>query len=227
MKTLKGTILVCLLSIASFANAQFANSSASVATASQDGWDNFHISYNSTSVDVDGSEFDIDNLTGIEVGYSKVTPISNTMPLFLEAGASVVWAFGDLYDEKYDNGYYYERYKASASLLSVKVPFNLIYKFDVNENFSILPFAGVYLKGNILGTLTLEQENYYDSYSEDLDIFDEDDVDGGNRFQYGMNIGAKCKINNCTLGVSYAFDFNELMEDTKVSSLNFSVGFNF
>lgn len=225
MKTLKGTILVCLLSIASFANAQFANSSASAATTtSQDGWDNFHISYNSTSVDVDGSDFGIDNIMGIEVGYTKVTPISNTMPLFLEAGASVVWAFGDLYDEEDD--YYDYKYKCSASLLSVKVPFNLIYKFDVNEKFSVLPFAGVYLKGNISGTLTLEQEDYYDSYSEDLDIFDEDEGDG-ERFQYGMNIGAKCKINNCTLGVSYAFDFNELMEDTKVSSLNLSVGFNF
>ena len=112
----------------------------------------------------------------------------------------------------------------STSVFSLKVPVTLGYKVDIADQFSILPYAGLYLKGNLAGTLTYE-DDYYDE-EKDSDLFDEDEGDG-NRFQFGMHVGVRCLVNNFNFGIGYGFDFNELAEDVKTSSLNFTIGYNF
>ena len=216
MKTIKIFACMFLLSIASTVNAQFTNSSASgnVASAPVDnkGWSGLNISYNSTEIDMDID--DLDNVSGIEFGYTWATPIMGNTPLFLESGLGAIYTFGDLFD-KYN-------YSISTSLLSVKANVNLGYKFNLKENIAIFPYAGVYLRGNISGTMTFDM----DGEEEEFDLFDEDEGDC-DRLQYGLNIGAKCIVNKFTLGVAYGFDLNELGDDINVSTLSFNVGFNF
>ena len=218
MRTVKTFLFLFLFSLASIAKAQFANSSSSsvVTATGYDGWTDIHVSYNSTEFDVEGS----DRVMGIEVGCTKAFSISNKMPLFIETGLNAIWTFGEL--SKYEDSYYSYSYSSSVSLFSVKVPINLVYKFDLNEKVSIMPFAGVYCTGNISGTLTVEE----DGVEYDFDMFDEDEGDC-KRFQFGLNLGAKCKFNKITLGVGYGFDLNEIDEDCKVNTLNFSVGYCF
>lgn len=110
----------------------------------------------------------------------------------------------------------------STRIFSLKVPANIGYKVDISERFSLFPYAGVYLKGNFSGTMTFD----IDGDEEEIDIFDDDEGDG-KPLQFGMNVGVRCLVDNFNFGIGYGFDFNELMEDTKVKSLIFSVGFNF
>ena len=123
---------------------------------------------------------------------------------------------GELYNE--------DEVTLSASMFSLKVPVTLGYKVDVADQFSILPYAGLYLRGNLAGTLTYEYE--WDDEEEELDLFDKDEGDA-NRFQFGMHVGVRCLVNNFNFGIGYGFDFNELAEDIKTSSLNFTIGYNF
>lgn len=218
MKKIKTLFVLLFLLAATVANAQFANSSAvsgSISSSSsEEHWRNFVASYNSVTVDMDGMDDDLDHVNGVELGFLCGVRLSETTPFYFEGGLLANYIFGDLYD-KYD-------VTLSTSIFSLKVPVNIGYKVDVTERFSLFPYAGIYLKGNFKGTLTFE----YDGEEEEIDIFD-DDEGNGKPLQFGMSIGVRCLVDNFNFGIGYGFDINELMEDTKVKSLNFSIGFNF
>lgn len=218
MKKIKSLFVALFLLFATVANAQFTNSSALSGSAAgssdiEGGWSNFTVSYNSNTWDVDGEDFD--NIHGLELGYLYGINLSANLPLYFETGMLANYSFGDLYDDSDET--------LSADMFSLKVPATLGYKVDVSEQFSILPYAGLYLRANLAGTLTYE--NDYDD-EEEIDLFDEDEGDG-NRFQFGMHVGVRCMVDKFNFGVGYGFDFNELIEDMKTSSLNISIGYNF
>ena len=56
-------------------------------------------------------------------------------------------------------------------------------------------------------------------------MFDEDEGDG-DRLQYGLQVVATVDFNKFSVGVSYGFDINEIMEDVKTNKLAFTVGFS-
>lgn len=219
MKKIKLLFVALFLLMATIANAQFANSSAlsGSAVGSSDiegGWSGITASYNSNTWDAEDADFD--NIHGLELGYLYGMRLSANLPLYLESGLLANYAFGELYNE--------DEVTLSASMFSLKVPVTLGYKVDVADQFSILPYAGLYLRGNLAGTLTYEYE--WDDEEEELDLFDKDEGDA-NRFQFGMHVGVRCLVNNFNFGIGYGFDFNELAEDVKTSSLNFTIGYNF
>ena len=67
-------------------------------------------------------------------------------------------------------------------------------------------------------------KDLYDFWSYIEDMFDEDEGDG-DRIQYGLQIGARLDFNKFNVGVSYGFDINEIMDDTKTNKIAFTVGF--
>ena len=216
MKNFKLFLAACLLGLATAANAQFANSSAASVSENNDAWDGIRVSYNLFAIEADDLlGDDLDKIGAFEVGYVKAFPISSTMPLFLETGASLLWASGDLYD-KYD-------IKMSAELMSINIPVNLAYKFDIKEGMSIVPYAGLLLRYNISGEMELDMSEYGEGKVK-MDMFDEDEGDG-DRIQYGLQIGARLDFNKFNVGVSYGFDMNEIMDDTKTNKIAFTVGF--
>ena len=215
MKNFKLFLAACLLGLATAANAQFANSSAASVSENNDAWDGIRVSYNLFAIEDDNIDEDLDKIGAFEIGHVKAFSISSTTPLFLETGASLLWASGDLFD-KYD-------LKISAELMSINIPVNLAYKFDIKEGMSIVPYAGLLLRYNISGEMEYDMTAYGEGKAK-LDMFDEDEGDG-DRIQYGLQIGARLDFNKFNVGVSYGFDINEIMDDTKTNKIAFTVGF--
>ena len=211
MKNFKLFLAACLLGLATAANAQFSDSSAASVSENNDAWDGIRVSYNLFAVE-DDSNIDYDKIGAFEIGYVKAFSISSTMPLFLETGASLLWAKGDLFDD--------QGLKLSMDMMSINIPVNLAYKFDIKEGMSFVPYAGLFLRYNLSGET--EASQYGNKVTSDM--FDEDEGDG-DRIQYGLQIGARLDFNKFNVGVSYGFDINEIMDDTKTNKIAFTVGF--
>ena len=213
MKNFKLFLAACLLGLATAANAQFANSSAASVSENNDAWDGIRVSYNLFAIEADDLlGDDLDKIGAFEIGYVKAFSISSTMPLFLETGASLLWAKGDLFDD--------QGLKLSMDMMSINIPVNLAYKFDIKEGMSFVPYAGLFLRYNLSGET--EASQYGNKVTSDM--FDEDEGDG-DRIQYGLQIGARLDFNKFNVGVSYGFDINEIMDDTKTNKIAFTVGF--
>ena len=211
MKNFKLFLAACLLGLATAANAQFSDSSAASVSENNDAWDGIRVSYNLFAVE-DDSNIDYDKIGAFEIGYVKAFSISSTMPLFLETGASLLWAKGDVFDD--------QGLKLSMDMMSFNIPVNLAYKFDIKEGMSFVPYAGLFLRYNLSGETAASQ--YGNKVTSDM--FDEDEGDG-DRIQYGLQIGARLDFNKFNVGVSYGFDINEIMDDTKTNKIAFTVGF--
>ena len=209
MKNFKLFLAACLLVLATAANAQFSDSSAASVSENNDAWDGIRVSYNLFAVE-DDSNIDYDKIGAFEIGYVKAFSISSTMPLFLETGASLLWAKGDVFDD--------QGLKLSMDMMSINIPVNLAYKFDIKEGMSFVPYAGLFLRYNLSGETELSQ--YGNKVTSDM--FDEGD---GDRIQYGLQFGARLDFNKFNVGVSYGFDINEIMDDTKTNKIAFTVGF--
>lgn len=197
-------------------SAQLVTSSrVSVEKEPSTGWGGLRLSYlPAISLDVNVVELDF---SGVSLGWVKGVSVSNSLPLFIESGFTATYGFGNLYEE--------EDYKESIQWLSVQVPVNFGYKYAVNDSFSLFPYVGVTLRGNIMGQVTEEDE-----YSEEeYDLFSEDDM-GDNafkRFNIGWQIGVGLNYGKLHLGVSYGNDFNEIAEECKVSMTSVTLGVNF
>lgn len=206
MKKLSFMLTMAMMVIATTASAQFANSSkkSNRTTANTENYNRITAAYNSVSVD------DLD-LMGFSVGWTKGINIANDLPLYLETGIGVMYAFGD--DTDWEGDTFEESY------LGVNVPLLLTYKFFPIETMAIAPYAGLNLRGNILG-----KEKWPD-YDETYDWFEEDF--DAKRFCVGASLGVNFDFNKLSIGVGYTFDFTEIMEEAKVSYFTVSFGMNF
>ncbi len=204
--------------VLAFISAAAANATATVqsygsAVHEKKRWSNVALSYNAVNFDMD-MDVDHDFIHGIDLGYLYAVSLSANVPLYIEGGLLANCAFGELYAR---NGV-----SISASVFSLKVPLNLGYKVNLGRKFSLLPYAGLYFKGNLDGEVSFE----YKGEDEDYDMFDKDEGNG-ERFQFGMNAGIRCYVSNFSIGVAYGLDFNEVMDDTDVSGISLSVGLCF
>lgn len=217
---MKKLFAICLLSIVAMTvNAQETK-----------GWDGIRVSYNSFTLDAEWRS--LESVSGLEIGYVKSFPISKKLPLYLETGASLLWVTGDIYDygESEDDYVYVD--KGSVNMASLIIPANVGYKYVIDDNFSVFPYAGAYLKLNIAGKMETELYeaeggDIWEDNSSDMDMFDKDEGDG-DRFQIGLQIGATLNYKSVySLGVSYGFDLNEVMKDVSTSKLAVTLGYNF
>ena len=114
---------------------------------------NMYVSYNGYS----GST----SMTGFSLGYLYSKPIS--APLYLEFGAAAQYFFkSEKYEDYYPDydDYYYgydehhshggKSHDAKFSMLSVKIPINVMYSFEASDAIAIQPYAGIYGRVNIL-----------------------------------------------------------------------------
>lgn len=233
MKNLKSILTMGLLFVSTAGFAQFANNGghsrgSSVLTKNTDGYSRIYFGYNPTSVSYDGKTDDSDvedfTLNGIMFGYTKGISLSQNMPLFLETGARFTYGFksktlslGDDGDEKIE-----------TKAMNIVVPVNLSYKFSFSENdFSLSPFVGVTLKGNILG----KQKWVDEDDSVENDFFDKEDMEGKDntwkRFQVGWQIGANVDYKSLSVGLHYGSDFSELAKKVNSSNWAITLGYSF
>lgn len=231
----KLSIIAGMLLIATSASAQFANSNATKNTISTQGanesYNRFEISFNPTMVALDDYEIDGEDeltLNGFTVGYLRGISLSKNIPLFLEVGGRINYAWWSETEEGEYNDYDVEL-KQTISYLNISVPVNIAYKIAFqNSNISVTPYTGLALKANLLGNYTVKAEvsDGYDSEDEEetSSFFDKDEVGKDllwDRVQLGWNIGAGVNFNKFYLGFNYGVDLTGLAK--KISSSNYAV----
>ena len=252
MKALKTIAAALLLTVSTGASAQSASSSSGSNSGNNEGWSSVWAEYGISKITYDcDSDFDRD-FNAVSIGFSKAFGLSKNQPLFVEAGLGFQYSFysettdvpnfeGIYDDDRYDEYPLPGNYKTKVNMFSLKIPVNLIYKYDFpNSSFSIAPFVGVALRYNFSGKVKFE--NIDDDYDEDeydedpncdFNLFDKKDMRkcGMNvwkRFQIGWNIGVKAMYKNkYSIGVAYASDFSEISKKCKISSFNISAAYHF
>ncbi len=210
MKKLTLMLTVALMAIATTASAQFANSSKKSSGAVAD-----TENYNRVSVGYSPINIEKISLTGLSAGWTRGFNLMQGQPLFLETGVNVMYGFGK------DDIPGYEGYEVDYTYLAVNVPVLATWKFALSDQFTLAPYAGVNMRGNLI--LKAEADG------EKLDFFDKPE-DGGadaKRFTLGASFGVNVEYNKFALGVGYTTDFTELAKETKVDYLTISVGLKF
>lgn len=206
---MKKLFLMAIAAVMSLGASAQLISSNTVTHKASDNYNRFSVSYTSLS------NIDEDAMSGISAAWTKGIAISKTTPLFIETGLGVNYAW------KSEDEY-------KINWLTATIPVNLVYKYEISDGIKLAPFAGIYLRGNLLGEMNIDDD--YSQYMDDVNFFDDYD-DGGyeaNRFSFGWNIGVGVEINKFYLGLSYGSDLNEFVEDAdKIGTLSATVGFNF
>ena len=222
MKTLKALLVLAFVGLAGTASAQFANSGSSASgssiwtTVNTDGYNRVYVGYSGVKgkIDIDGA--DDMKFPGFSVGYLRGIGLTQKVPLYLEVGGEIDF---NRYSESEDG----EDYK--QTILGLKIPVSLVYRLNINENFSISPLFGFDFRLNLMGKGKYE----YDGESEDWNLFDDDEMDGEayKRFQAGWHIGVGFDYKALHFGVDYGTSFNEITEKVKLATTSVTVGYNF
>ena len=206
---MKKLFLMAIAAVMSLGASAQLISSNTVTHKASDNYNRFSVSYTSLS------NIDEDAMSGISAAWTKGIAISKTTPLFIETGLGLNYAW------KSEDEY-------KINWLTATIPVNLVYKYEISDGIKLAPFAGIYLRGNLLGEMNIDDD--YSQYRDDVNFFD-DYKDGGleaSRFSFGWNIGVGVEINKFYLGLSYGSDLNEFVEDAdKIGTLSATVGFNF
>lgn len=232
---IKSLFLTVLIAFSSSAYAQYFDSKNWNTTYQEidgGGWSTIWAEYNPSTFKIDVRGADDQSATAFSIGYSQAFPLVADNPLFLEAGLGAQYTF---YTED-ENGTY-EGYSAKAeetfNMWSLKLPVNLLYKFELGTNgFSLAPYAGLSLRYNISATLEEKVTIEGESAKEKLDLFKNSDMGGSdytwNRFQIGWQVGMKAIVNKAfMIGIAYGGDFNEIADDIKLQAATVTIGICF
>ncbi len=179
------SFIVALLVIATGAFAQFAQSGAVQSNApantnsgnffskmATDNYGRFYIGYNPISVDWEENGKNLKKMfpmkNGLSLGYMHANNIVKSLPLYVEYGANVAWAFGKYDDKESDSeeGYYWKT-ENKLNMFSINIPVNLAFRFSfANNDFSVTPYLGLNFRINVAGTNKMTSINEYD-YGDD------------------------------------------------------------
>lgn len=194
-------------------------------------------------------EGDSQSFTGFSIGYNRTINIVANVPLYAEIGGAIQYSFQSeevpVTSEMVKYGFD-EKEKLrdeKVSLLSVKVPVNVLYKHQVpNSKIAIAPFAGLTFRGNILGKIKTEyNKDVTDriprvatknptNWDSDLNLFNKDDMgndDVWKRFQIGWQVGVNVYYSSFYAGVSYGTDFSQISQNVKIHTTSVNIGYTF
>lgn len=239
MKKIKLFVMLALMGLTTTVFAESANTESSKITTSTsssfdatsvktDGWNRIYVSYTPSKMKFDYDDADDVKFQGFTVGWLKGFGLTKNLPLYMEAGAGIQYrSYKDDDSESY--GSYEYSYSDKLTMLSLNIPVNLLYRFNVTDDFSISPYFGLDFRINLLGKSKYEVTAYGETESEDLNLFDDDDMDGDawGRFQAGWHIGIGLDYRAIHLGVEYGTDFNEIVDKTKFATTSVTLGLNF
>ncbi|MDO4933924.1 MAG: hypothetical protein Q4E71_04885 [Prevotella sp.] len=214
---MKKLFLMAIAAVMSLgASAQLVSSNTLTNKASKN-YSRLSVSYNSISMDKDWID---GGMNGFSLAWTKGISVSSSTPLFIETGLGATFAF------KSDDNKYAD---VSHKFIGVTVPINLAYKWNIsNTDINLIPFVGVYLRGNLYGNTNYSNDEY--DIDEDTNWFDDYDDDGmeAARLSFGWNIGVGFEYSKLYVGLSYGSDFNEFIEKAdKPGIFSATVGFNF
>ena len=242
MKKFKLFVLAAFLGLATSASAQFVNSGSSNSSASStsssfdftsvktNGWSRIYVSYLPSKMKLDYDDADDMKFKGFQVGWLKGFGLTQRLPLYMEAGAAI--QYRSYKDEESDS--YYD-FSDKYNLLSLNIPVNLLYRFNIKDDFSISPYFGLDFRINLLGKEKLEYTANGETESEDFNLFDKGDMEElyesdkavWKRFQAGWHIGVGFDYRIIHIAVEYGTDFNEIAEKSKFATPAITLGLNF
>lgn len=243
---IKLLIISTLMLVCASSFAQFTQGKGKSSSNSDNGWKSFYVQYNNIGTDYsfkdaedqeDWNEVGLkDKMSGICIGYGKATPLSSSLPLFLEYGGGGQYSW---YSCKSNVGYYYEKNSnidVKLSLLSFKAPVGLAYIYTIpNSELSIEPSAGLYVRVNVYGNLNAK-ETYSSYYSDkeqlELNILKDKDCNGdaASIFQVGCHIGFNISYANYFIGISYNKDLSKIYDgyaSVKLNTTSITAGIRF
>lgn len=225
-------LFACVAIFVLNASAQFSNIGSSNATVSDNsGWNTIYVEWNPSNANIPKNNVffwddDVDGkFNSYSLGYSRAVSLTPSLPIFLEFGLAGQFLHKSW--KNYDN----DQYKLSA--ISVKIPINALYKFNIpNCPVSLIPFAGITVRGNVWGQLKIKDGYNMDRESKNYNVFDKKDMEGkdytGKRVQVGWQVGLKARFaQKIIIGGSYGSDFNEIFKDLKVHAGTLMIGYTF
>lgn len=206
---------------------QYKPSSGTLYGADNESFGLFYAQYNLTTAHNTVTNHDSENTSfnGVTLGYSHFIPLGD-IPLFLSVGAAAQWFFKS-------EGSKSDILSANINMISAKIPLNLMYSFQVSDNFRIEPYAGIYGRVNIWG----QAKRTDGSISVNANILSSDDFGDAacKRFQLGWNAGVQFRITEAfTIGAGYFMDLMKLQNyssgkhdiKTNFQGFDFTLGIN-
>ena len=152
----------CLVAMATTASAQFMGGGSASSSSSSDGEGYTSIRLHYNNFEIEPKEGSFDAVPSFGISLVKGWAISQDMPLFLEAGVGASYTSGELIKNQYG--------KSEYSAISAEIPVNIGYKFQINDEFAIMPFVGVSARYNITGK-TKDKANDGGGYDYDDDYY--------------------------------------------------------
>jgi len=223
MKTIKFLAIAVAMMASVPAMAQFAGggSSSSSSTGDNENYQRIQVGYDAL-FEKGGS------MHGAAAGYTYGLNLSSDRPLYLEFGGRLNFGSGN-----------------KITIMSISVPVNIAYKFNVTDGIAITPYTGINFRINLLATN--DGHSMFGSDSDDPEgrslSRSNDDPDDGDwdedwddyydmsarRFQMGWQIGAGVNFGKWYAGLEYGLDFIKFQKSANntASRLNVSVGYTF
>ena len=167
---------------------------------------------------------DSQNYFGMNFGYNRMFNLGEASNFKFVLGGRVFVCACDVKDDykKHDS----DVDEATESFVKLQVPVALKYVIDINEKFSIEPYAGFYMSCCVSATDNVT----YSSRTTSYDLY-EDDALKLNRAEFGGHIGCDLRIKRFVLGLGYNAAFTDFTSasgaDLKWSGIDFKCGFRF
>lgn len=223
MKKVKLLTSVLLLTVSANMSAQFSNSSAS-SSFDSNGWNTIYVQWNPSQSSPDKG--DSQSFTGLSLGYSRAFSVSNSIPLFVEAGLGLQYSHFKESEGEDDDDYGTWELTTKFNGFSAKVPVRVMYNWEIpNSKISIAPFVGLNARFNFSAKSKIEEtdegydrgsytidhfkgkitdvdypDDYEDNISKDQRIKELNeyigDLEKWKRFQIGWELGVQAKFNN-------------------------------
>ena len=189
-------------------------------------WGEFYAEYAPVKLTTNEKGSDDLSFKGFTIGFSYAF-ILGSGPVFLETGIEASGSyFKETYYDEWD-----EKVRHNYDFYYSKVPINVGLRFNVSENFAIVPFGGVHATVNLSAKERYKGEH---TGSESYNLFDEDYKydDGYKRFQLGFQGGLRLILfNTISIRATYKGDLTPLYSDfgvkQKFRGFSFGLGYCF
>ena len=97
------------------------------------GYNRIYVGYTGIKTHFDFDDADNLSYPGFSIGYLRGISLTQKVPLYLEVGGEIDF---NRYSES-EEGLDYKQ-----TILGLKIPVSLVYRLNINENFSISPLFG-------------------------------------------------------------------------------------
>ena len=223
-----------LMSVTASAQFMQSNGGSNAKASVEDVFNTFDLTYSPVTMkSSDGNDSESEELNGLSLNWSQARLLTEQFPVYIQYGAGLQFTWKTESDSYDDYEEYTVKIKSTTSLLTVKVPVNLLYNFAIpNTAVSVMPYVGLNAQIHLLGQSKIKTEYSGDVETSKVNYFSEEDMEEPlNRFVLGWQIGAMLSYNKYFFGVGYSGPVTNLYKEDEfkinTNQVNISLGFKF